>query len=117
VRAAVAAVRGVILTLLGVGMMVVPVQGQVPTPESVLGFRPGDDFELATYEQSMDYFRRLDEASDRVELRLVGRTSEGRDWYVALVSSPENLARVDHWRDLVRTMGSSRDLTKAEARQ
>ena len=32
----------------------------LPTPESVLGFQPGADFELANYEQSVEYFRLLD---------------------------------------------------------
>ena len=36
----------------------------LPTPESVLGFRPGADFHLATYEESLDYFQRLHAASD-----------------------------------------------------
>ena len=62
----------------------------VPTPESVLGFEVGADFHLATYEQSLDYFQRLDAASDRLELVEVGRTSFGRPWYLALISSAEN---------------------------
>jgi hypothetical protein len=48
----------------------------VPTPESVLGFEPGADFHLATYEQALEYFQRLDAASDRVQLVEVGRTRD-----------------------------------------
>ena len=32
---------------------------QVPTPESVLGHKPGDDFYLATYDDSLAYFQKL----------------------------------------------------------
>jgi hypothetical protein len=39
-----------------------------PTPESVLGFRPGTDRQLADWTQIVDYFRRLDAASDRVRV-------------------------------------------------
>ena len=35
-------------------------QQVVPTPESVLGFQVGDDFRLADYDESMEYFRQLD---------------------------------------------------------
>jgi hypothetical protein len=70
-------------------------QQGIPAPESVLGFRPGDDFRLATYEESIEYFKRLDAASDRLRLLEVGRTSEGRAWHLALVSSPENLANLE----------------------
>ena len=45
-----------------------PVAAQIPTPESVLGYPVGADFELANYEQSLEYFERLAAASDRVEL-------------------------------------------------
>src|ERR1035441_5831212 len=37
-----------------------PVAAQtVPTPESVLGHKPGDDFYLASYDESREYFHRL----------------------------------------------------------
>ncbi len=79
-------------------------QASLPTPESVLGFRVGADFKLASYDDSMAYFRALAAASDRIELREVGRSSEGRRWYMALVSSPQNLARVDEYRDIARRL-------------
>ncbi len=69
--------------------LVATARAQIPTPESVLGHEVGEDFKLANYEQSITYFRRLAEASDRVELRKIGSTSFGRDWYLAIVSSPE----------------------------
>ncbi len=93
-----------------------PAQAQIPTPESVLGFAPGADFELATYEQSVDYFHRLDESSDRLTMLRVGRTSEGRDWWIALVSSPENLASVERYREIADEVAHPADLTDATAR-
>ena len=89
----------------------------IPTPESVLGFRVGDDFKLASYDQSMEYFRALAAVSDRVELRQVGRTSEGRDWYIALISSPENLARVEEYREISQRLAHPDGMTDEEARQ
>jgi len=37
----------------------------VPTPESVFGFAPGADYKLATYDQSIEFFRKLAAASFR----------------------------------------------------
>ncbi len=88
----------------------------VPTPESVLGFRPGDDFELATYEESIDYFQRLDAASDRLTLMRTGRTSEGRDWYIALISTPENLANLDRHKEVAAQLAHPGTLTDEQAR-
>ena len=94
-----------------------PAQQPVPTPESVLGFRPGDDSKLATYEESIEYFRRLDAASDYVQLVDVGRTSEGRPWYLAVISSPANLANLERHRESARRLAYARGLTDAEARR
>ena len=89
----------------------------IPTPESVFGFQPGADYKLATYEQSLDYFRKIDAASKNVKLVLAGTTSQGRPMYFALVSSQENLARIDHLREIARRLAHPQGLTDAEARR
>jgi uncharacterized membrane protein len=89
----------------------------VPTPESVLGFRVGADFKLATFEQSMDYFRKLDAASDRIELQEVGTTSFGRTMVVALISSPENLRNVERYREIAQRLAHPGDMSDADARR
>jgi len=88
----------------------------VPTPESALGFTPGADFHLASYDQALDYFQRLDAASDRVQLVEIGRTSEGLAWYVALVSSAENLANVERYRAIAQRIAHPVGLSDDEAR-
>ncbi len=96
-------------------------QGALPTPESALGFPVGADFHLATYEESISYFQRLDQASDRLRMVEVGRTSEGRRWWVAMISSPENLAAFERYRDialrLAHPVGLSDDEAHALARE
>jgi hypothetical protein len=89
----------------------------IPSPESVLGFQPGADFKLATYEQSIEYFEALDQASDRLELVEVGKTSEGRPFYLALLSSPENLSQVDRYREISFRLAHPADLTDEEAKE
>jgi hypothetical protein len=108
-----------VFALLGIwnGAAMAAAQQAVPTPESVLGFRPGDDFKLATYEESIAYFQRLDAASDYLELREVGRTSEGRAWYLAVISSPENLANLERWRQAAQRLAHVRELSDEEARR
>ncbi|MGH7575534.1 MAG: M14 family zinc carboxypeptidase, partial [Longimicrobiales bacterium] len=91
-------------------------QEPIPTPESVLGFTPGADFELAGYDESIDYFQRLDAASDRLVLLEVGRTSRGRPWYVALVSAPENLAAIERHREIAQRLAHPAELDDVEAR-
>src|SRR5438132_8463483 len=83
----------------------------VPTPESVLGHKPGDDFYLANYDESRDYFRKLAAASNRIKLINVGKTTRGLDWEIAIISSPANLAKLDHYKDISRRMAQARGLT------
>ncbi len=106
-----------VFTLVAVAVLAAPLTAQIPTPESVLGFIPGADFHLATYEQSVDYFQRLDAASDRIMMLPTGRTSEGREWWIALISSPDNLAQVEHYRDIADALAHPADLTDAMARE
>ncbi|HSG00339.1 MAG TPA: M14 metallopeptidase family protein [Vicinamibacterales bacterium] len=91
-------------------------QGAVPTPASVFGFEPGADNSLATYDQVVEYLRRVDAASDRVRLVDAGLTTQGRRFVFALVSSPENLARIDRLREIARRLASPEGLSDDEAR-
>ncbi len=91
-------------------------QTHVPAPEEILGFHVGDDFKLASYDESIAYFRALDAASDRLELREIGRTSEGRPWFIALISSPENLANAEHYREISKRLANPVGLSDEEAR-
>src|SRR5499427_8272846 len=87
----------------------------VPTPESVLGHKPGDDFYLASYDESRDYFRKLAASSDRIRLISIGRTTRGLDWEIALISAPQNLARLDRYKDISGQLALGRRLTDQEA--
>ena len=105
---------------LGLALMAGIVSAQappVPAPASVFGFEPGADNRLATYDQVVDYYRRVDAASDRVMLVEAGRTSQGRTAIFALVSSPANLARIDHYRAIARRLARPEGLTDEEARR
>jgi hypothetical protein len=90
---------------------------QVPAPESVLGHKPGDDFFLATYDESLSYFKKLAQSSDRIKLAPVGKTTRGLDWYIAIISSPENLAKLDQYKDTARKLALVKGLDEKQARE
>jgi hypothetical protein len=92
-------------------------QGSIPTPESVLGFQPGADFKLANYEQVVGYFQKVDAASDRMVMLQAGKTTQGRTYYYALISSKDNLSKVDHYREIARRLAHPEGLSDAEAHQ
>lgn len=92
------------------------VLAQVPTPASVIGWEPGADHKLADYDQILGYFRALDAATDRLELREIGETAEGRTMVLALISSAENLARAERHREIAERLALARVRDDREAR-
>ena len=90
---------------------------RVPTPESVLGFRPGADYKLATYDQSVAYFKKVAAATKYVRLLEAGTTSQGRTMYFALVSAPDNLAQIDRYREIARRLAHPQGLAESDARR
>ena len=88
----------------------------VPSPISVLGHNPGDDYYLANYEEEIQYFHALAAHSDRIKLFTVGKTTEGRDIEIALISSPQNLARLDEWKADTKELSMDQGLEDASAK-
>ncbi len=70
----------------------------VPAPEDVLGFRPGEDRKLASWASTVEYFKRLSAASNRVRFEEIGRTTMNAPFVLATISAPENLARLEEYK-------------------
>ena len=89
----------------------------IPAPDATFGFRPGADFKLATYDQSIEYFRKLAASSKYIRLVETGKTSQGRPMYFALISSPKNLEQVERYRQIAQRLAHPAGLTDAAARE
>lgn len=86
----------------------------LPTPRSAFGFAPGADKKLADYHQIIDYFKALDQASERLLLQNLGKTTEGNDFYVAIISAPENISRLAEWQKIQSRLADPRLLAAGE---
>ena len=95
---------GVVIAVLAASVVVSAQASRIPSPESVIGFAPGAESKLATYDQTIDYFRKLDAASDRMTLVEAGTSTQGRTFYFALISSPANLKKIDRYREIARQL-------------
>lgn len=76
----------------------------IPTPASVLGWEPGTDRKLPTWQQVTTYFRALDKASPRVSVRTLGKTVQGRDFIVAYIADPATLANLPRYQQIQRKL-------------
>ena len=81
---------------------------QVPTPESVFGFQPGADYKLAKYDQMLEYYEKLSEASPRVKLEEIGKTVLGKPMITLIISSEENISEVEKYRDMSEKLARAR---------
>ena len=87
----------------------------LPSPEQFFGFQMGADRKLANWDRLLDYYRRLD-ASDRMTLVELGRSSEDRPFVALFISSPSNLASLEQFRQINLRLADPRGLAEAEAR-
>jgi Zinc carboxypeptidase len=87
----------------------------ISAPKDVIGFNPGDDYQLANYTQFEKYFKALASESDRLKLEDIGLSAEGRHQYMAVITSAENQKKLDHYKDISRRLALAEGLTDEQA--
>jgi len=80
----------------------------VPAPADVLGFTPGDDRKLASWAKVVEYFQKLAAASDRVRFEEIGKSTMGAPFVYATISAPENLRRLNEFKEIQRQLADPR---------
>lgn len=91
-------------------------QRRITTPKEQFGFTLGDDYQLANYKQLTEYWKKLDRESDRMKLVSIGKTAEGREQWMAIITSPANHARLDRLREISRRLARAEGLTDQQAK-
>src|ERR1039457_4279695 len=90
---------------------------KITTPKDALGFNLGDDYMVANYTQLEAYWKKLASESDRMKLVSIGKTEEGRDQWMAVISSPENIKNLDKYKQISRKLALAEGVTEEQARQ
>ena len=88
---------------------------KVTGPKEALGFNVGDDYQVANYTQLVAWWKKLASESDRMKLVDMGPTAEGRRQYMAIVSSPENIKKLDHYKEIARKLAQAEGVTEQQA--
>jgi hypothetical protein len=83
-------------SLLAAAFAVSLLSQELMTPEKFLGYKPGEQFTL--HHTLTSYFRHVADASPNADYYQYGETWEGRPLFVCIVSSPQNLARLEQIR-------------------
>jgi hypothetical protein len=91
------------------------VNKEIPSPKQHFGFSIGDNYRLATYLQTEEYFKKVAAVSDRVKLENLGVTEEGRSQYMMIVSSPDNIKNLNRYKEISRRLARAEDLSDEQA--
>lgn len=87
----------------------------VPTPETHFGHRMGEDRKLIAWDKTVSYFESLGRASDKIQVRRLGKTTGGRDFIAAWISAPANLKKLDRYREIQQRLADPRKTATADA--
>ncbi|HET9426536.1 MAG TPA: M14 metallopeptidase family protein [Gemmatimonadaceae bacterium] len=110
--------RPLLLPMLMAAIVAVPVhaQGRLTTPRESFGHEIGEDYWLPTYDQFAAFWRKLDSESNRMQVIEIGRTGEGRPQLAAIITAPENFARLNRYKEISQRLHHARGIDSAEAR-
>jgi hypothetical protein len=88
----------------------------VTTPKQQFGFNIGDDYQLATYTQFVEYWKKLDRESDRMQVVEIGKSAEGRPQLMSIITAPENFKKLDRYKEIARKLALAEGVTEDQAR-
>ena len=89
---------------------------QVPSPKSHFGFSIGDNYHLATFTETEAYLQKVAKASPRVKLQSIGKTEEGRNQYMVIVSDPKNIRNLAKYKAISQRLARAEGLSESEAK-
>jgi hypothetical protein len=89
---------------------------KVTTPQQVFGHEIGADYVLPNYTKFTEFVRKLDAESDRMIVQSIGKTAEGRDQLMAIITAPENFKKLDRYKQIARRLAQAEGLTDEQAR-
>jgi hypothetical protein len=87
------------------------------TPDEFLGHRVGADRKLADYNQIQAYFKKLDKESGKIKVLTIGKTTLGKPMIMAVITSEDNMAKLDTYRGISKKLRDARGLSPDEARK
>ena len=110
--------RSVRLILVSLILLWQPLHSQtrITSPKEQFGFNIGDDYVLVNYSQYVDYLKKLDRESDRLSVVEMGKSSEGRTMYLAIITAPENQKKLSRYKEISERLAHAEGLTPEQAR-
>ena len=87
----------------------------ITSPKEHFGFSIGANYHLATFTQTEAYLKKIATESNKVKLQTIGKTEEGRNHYMMIVSDPSNLKRLAQYKSISQKLARAENLNPTEA--
>jgi len=107
----------VALLLIAAGSTPQAQPSSIPTPSEFLKIKVGGDGVLATYEQIVSYLRDIASRSDRLKFEDLGPTTMGHPFANVIVTSPENMKKLEYYRDINNRLYDPRRTSETDAKR
>jgi hypothetical protein len=106
------------VAMLVVAAMLACAQGAVTSPEVFFGFRLGSDRKMARWDKIVEYFQLLEkEGAGRVRVVNMGPSTMGHPFLLVVITSAENMAKLERLRQVNAKLSDPRGVSEAEARK
>ena len=93
-----------------------PAAPKLTSPRQFFGHDIGADYVLPNYTRFTEYVKKLDAESDRMIVQSIGKTAEGRDQLMAIITAPDNFKKLDRYKEISRRLATVDNLTDDQAR-
>ncbi len=89
----------------------------VPSPKDILGHHIGAPKQLTYYADILKYYRALADASPRVKVVTIGKSTEGRDLVVVFVGADDTIRNLDTYRGYLAQLADPRTISDQQAKE
>lgn len=82
---------------------------RITTPKEFLGFDVCQDYHLANYKQLAEYWKLLDKESPRISMESIGKTEDGREQNMLIITDPSNRRHLANYRKASERLARAKD--------
>ena len=90
---------------------------KITSPEEFFGFQLGSDRKIARWDKITEYFYKIESESDRIKVIEMGKTTEGNPFLLTIISAPDNLAQLQHYKEINAKISDPRGLSPETVKQ
>ncbi|MDX1983640.1 MAG: M14 family metallopeptidase [Bryobacteraceae bacterium] len=103
------------MRLIAAALLAVALAAEVPTPQSHFGHPIGQDRTLLDWNKVVSYFGALQQNSNRIQVREIGRSVQGRPLIAAFLAAPQTLANLGRYQQIQKRLADPRRTPDTEA--